>query len=132
MFLWPSPSMLRERKSAARVRNITMVRLEVPVDCRLETVGTGDVGMPVFTAPSPVAVQEKPAEASCEIIVVNPVSELRRKTLGINPAENGALEGRSLEKRSGQAFAQGRVDQHPTLGERLFHAIRRKLIDESA
>src|SRR3954471_22286441 len=132
MFLWPSPSMLRVRKSAARVRNIMMVRLEVPVDCRLEAILAGDIGVSFFTLPSPVAVQEEPAETSGEIIVVNPLSELGSEPLRIHPAENGALEGRSLEKRAGQPFAERRVDQHPTLGERLLHTIGGKLIDKSA
>src|SRR5689334_17818640 len=119
MFLWPSPSMLRVRKSAARVRNIMMVRLEVPVDCRLEAVLAGDVGVAFFTPPSPVAVQEEPAETSCEIIVVNPLSELGSEPFRVDPAENSTLEGSGLQKRSGQAFAEGSVDQHPTLRERL-------------
>src|SRR4051794_11255061 len=132
MFLWPSPSMLRVKKSAARVRNIMMVRFEVPVDCRLEAVLAGDIGVAFFTLPSPVAVQEEPAETSGKIIVVNSLSEFRSKPLRIHPAENGALEGCRLEKRSGQPFAERRVHQHPTLGERLLHAIRGKLIDKSA
>src|SRR3954468_1271685 len=98
MFLWPSPSMLRVRKSAARLRNIMMVHLEMPVDGRLEAVLPRDVGVPFFTPPSPIAIQEQSAETSGEIVVVNPLSELRSKPLGIDPAENGALEGRRLEK----------------------------------
>src|SRR4051812_44577971 len=123
MFLWPSPSMLRVRKSAARVRNIMMVRLEMSVDCRLEAVLSGDIGVAVFTPPSPVPVQEESTETSGEIIVMNPLTELRSKPLGVDPAENGALERRGLEKRAGQPFTQRRVDQHPTPGECLLHTI---------